>query len=145
MKNIFLTLILAVVLLTTGCMRRQSEFRHRANNERVVNFITKELELDDAQTAKFESIVTTLQDKFDNLETLKTDLEREIISQISAETFDSAPINDIFEKTESEWKVIRIYFVKEIGDFNKGLNEEQRTKLVTWIDESRNKKDHHWH
>ena len=84
MKNIFLTLILAVVLFTTGCMRRQSEFRHRGTSERVVNFITKELELDDAQRAKFESIVSTLQNKFDNLETLKKDLESEMVSQISA-------------------------------------------------------------
>jgi len=145
MRNIFHTIILAGVFLTTGCTCRQNEFRHRGKDERVVNFMIKELELDKTQTEKLKSIVTTLQNKFNNLGTLKKDLEQEVISQISSGTFDSAPINTIFEKTESEWRMVRFNFVKEVEDFNKGLNDEQRAKLVAWIDESRDKKDYHWH
>jgi Spy/CpxP family protein refolding chaperone len=135
-------ILLLVAIFIAGCAKHRF---HSATPEEkaewVVKKISSELDLEDAQKAKLETIKTDILARHREFGSAKSDIWNEVSSQIQSESVDQQKLNTLFSEKENQFKEMRVFMVAKFAEFHEILTQEQRTQLL----EKMSKLKKRWH
>jgi protein CpxP len=139
MKNILLGtamagLVLAGGALLTGCGHHgPCGWGHQSPEKKaqwMVNRISQELDLTEAQKTKLNSIKDELLKKKAEFKADHRSLAAELKAQILSDKLDQDKINQLFVSRQAKHEEMRKFFIVQFAEFHAMLTPQQRAKLA---------------
>ena len=100
----------------------------------VVNKISSELDLNDTQKAKLNSLKDEVLKKKDEFKGDHEAMLAEIRTQLLSDKLDQAKINQLFVSRQAKHDEMRQFLIAKVAEFHAVLTPEQRTKLVNKLE-----------
>ena len=131
MKRIQLfTGIASFLAITAGCHSPRADWHSPEKRaEWIVERTSKELNLNEQQRAKLNSIKNDILAKRNDFESIHSGILDEVLSEVKSETLNQEKLNKAFESREAKFKEMRSFLVSKFAEFHDMLNAEQRVKL----------------
>ena len=136
---ILAVLLLIIAVFIAACSKHP--FHHQSPEKKaewVVKKISSELDLDESQNAKLEEIKSDILAKHQNFGGMKSEIWKEISTQVKSENINEEKLNALFADKEAQFKEMRTYLVTKIAEFHSILTPEQRLKLAEKMNDFHN-------
>ena len=138
-KTVLLPLVgmLAMALVTTGCMRKTTE--EKAND--ISSHLAKTLDMTDVQRRKVDIIKNDILNKRTEIynKQMMDQVQYELTSQLHSEKFDPAQFEDFKDKTLDKQDEFISYLGEKFAELHSMLSPPQRERLVQDIEKNKDK------
>ena len=128
-------LLLLIAAFAVACAKHR--FQSKSPEEKaewVVQKISGELDLDEAQEAKLNEIKTELLAKHKSFKGDKEQIWDELHTQLRSDKIDQEKVNSIFTEKEAQFSEMRAFAVTKFAEFHAVLTPEQKNTLVEKLD-----------
>ncbi len=141
-KTLIILLVAVAGVLLIGGVAWAKYGGYCGGPERIVERVSKELELDQAQKGKLESIGQSLGEMREQWRQRRGETRDQVLSLLDGPGFDRERAAELIEERHSVWRERGDLLLTRFADFSDSLDDGQRQKLRTLIEE---KTSHRWH
>jgi Spy/CpxP family protein refolding chaperone len=128
--TIIAALIILGALLVVGCTQRA----HRRFHDSATEYISKTLELNEAQNVKLKDVVMEVNSKGRELCLSKRTIDAEVGKQIKSDTFDAEALKAVIGVELEKINRTTEEMVEQFAEFHTTLVHEQKERLRELID-----------
>ena len=123
--------LVAIFILSSGCSRWHSQPMEKKAT-RIVNRISKELDLAESQKAELNQIKDDIVAKIKSKENSaqRKEIRTAFFEMFKGDSMTKEKLMDLYQKKEAGEKEMRGFLMDKLVQFHKMLTPEQRTKFV---------------
>jgi Spy/CpxP family protein refolding chaperone len=124
--------ILALGLITTSCKHRGCHFSHSPEDkiEFFVEHISDELDLTDAQEAKFKNLAEEVHSKMESQKSTTHEIYTTLLGEIKNNSVDKEKLNSVIDNKMNNFNEMKPFFIDKFAEFHNILTQEQRGELA---------------
>lgn len=139
-KMLFVVAGAAVVigLLSWGAYAHRSHHGHHK-----VEWIAKQLNLDDEQKAKLDAVHEAMQQAREEFRKERVELFHEMAAQIKSDQLDQAKLLQLFEQRQAVMSQVAPQVIAKIAELHMMLTPEQKIKVIEHLEHMKEWRHHH--
>lgn len=118
-------------------------YAHWGHRHNRVDWIAKQLNLDDQQKVKLEAVQEAMQQAREEFHKERAELFNEIEAQIKNDQLDQAKLLQLFEQRQTVMHQVAPQVIAKIADLHATLTPEQKTKVIEHLEHMKEWGHHH--
>lgn len=135
-----LALIIGLSLGMIGCGAHRAH--HGMNIDRVLKRSTKKMDLNTDQQSKLRQVLETGQSFKLKMSARHDEFANPLKENLAQSTLDVDQLNEHFQTFETELSEFRKIMLVDYAEFHASLSDEQRTKLIRYIEKMEKHRRH---
>ncbi len=139
-KTLIIFLIVGIGVLLVGGVAWAKQRGYCGGPERVVERVSQELELDQTQKGKLELIGQSFADMREQWRQRRGETKNQVLGLLGTPVFDRDKAAELMDERHTVWRERGDLLLAQFADFSDSLDDGQREKLRTLIEEKTNRR-----